>query len=105
METLLIRYTRGDAMTQPGGFILRVDRDKWGPGRDEFVAHTFNRDYGSKTPREFFWGRYCREREDAERAYREKVGRAERYTTGGSLIPDHLVDYEIKQELEACPQQ
>ncbi len=92
MKTLRIRYTRGDYCTQPGGFILR-ERDD-----GEFVVHTFNRQYGSKEPNEYYWGRYHHNLADAQEAFNEKVSKAKQFTTGGSLIDEADVDHEISVE-------
>jgi hypothetical protein len=96
-ETLRIRYTRGDHATEPGGIILR----KVTRGEDvEFVAHNFNRNRGSKEPREFYWGHYADSELAGLSSFSEKVSRAAGYDRGGALIPDRWLDQELKKEIE-----
>lgn len=98
MQTLAIRFTRPDHATVPGGIILR--KRVRGDGSEEFIAHNFARDRGSREPTSFFWGRYCDTEADGRAAFNDKVRAAERYTTGGSLIDDYRVDRELAAELE-----
>jgi hypothetical protein len=100
MKTLAIRYTRPDRCTVPGGIILRVHEDRFGPGQHEYIAHSFSRERGSKEPTSFFWGRYCRTEEAGRRAFSDKVDRAAQYNSGGSLISDIWLNDELKKELE-----
>lgn len=101
METLRIRYTRGDHATQPGGIILRVRT--LGPADEvEYITHTFNRAPGSREPTEYFWGRYFTDDMVAAlMAFHEKVDSAKQFTTGGSLIDDRGLDDELAKELKA----
>jgi len=86
MKTLAIAYTRGDHCTQPGGVILRQHDS------GQYVAHHFNRAYGSTTPTEFFWGRYHEHLDDARKSYQDKLSRAEPF-----LIDDiEILTKEVK---------
>jgi hypothetical protein len=95
MEVLKVRLTRGDATTIPGGVILYV---KDHGDIKEYIAHDFTRDYGSRRPKEFFWGSYCSTLEHGEESFKEKLAKRMNYTTGGSLIP--IEDEEAELEME-----
>jgi hypothetical protein len=101
-KTLKITYTRGDNATQPGGFILRERLDKDG-NTIEYVASNFNRDWGSKEPREFFWGHYHDTLAKADMSYLEKESRATGYDRGGAIIPDRYLDDVLAEELKRFP--
>jgi hypothetical protein len=100
MKTLRVRLTRPDHATTPAGIIMRVAEDRFGPGEHEYMVHNFSRKHGSQVPTDFFWGHYHNTEEKALAAFNEKVERAKRWTTGGSLIPDALIDAELEAELE-----
>lgn len=86
MKTLAIAFTKGDRCTQPGGIIIRQHDTSL-----QYMVHHFNRDYGSREPREFFWGHYCETFDSALKAYQEKLRR---------VAHDIIDDIEILTEVK-----
>lgn len=86
MKTLFEVPTRGDDMTQPSGIAIRF-HDLTG----EFIVHNFNTDRETGTDRHYFGGGYYRELPRALADFTDRVERAGRYDTGGSIDLEKLI--------------
>jgi hypothetical protein len=98
MRTLATRLTRADAMTAPGGIILRK-RDTAFPDEPAYIVHSFIRGHGDRKPCLFFWGSYHETIAEAWEAFDEKEKRARRYAAGGALIErrDEARELELEE--------
>ena len=99
MKTLMVRYTKHDSTTLPGGVILRMDRKS--DHSIEYVIHRFSRLHGSLIPDAYFWGQYIHD--DLNRAinaFNQRVQEQKQYTLGGALIDDNQLVATLKKEIE-----
>lgn len=78
MRTILDIPTKGDAMTMPGGIVLRVRTEQ-----PCFVVHYYADDPGHQ--RGYHQGGYHKSLADALEDVTKRAGRSERYTLGGAI--------------------
>jgi hypothetical protein len=83
-ETIIQVRTRGDASTVPGGIALRVH-----PGGGSFMVQDFYQQEGEDQPN-YCCGAYDLTLVEALEEFHRRAARAERYDTGGALIPDSV---------------
>lgn len=87
MKTLFEVPTRADDMTQPGGIAIRFHNPT-----GEFIVHNFNTDRDTGTERHYFGGGYHGNNLPRALAdFTDRVERAGRYDTGGSIDLEKLL--------------